>query len=288
MDEEQLFPTNERLDVALVRAYPEHSRSTWQKYIKAGNISVNDEVVTIPKALVRIDQDTISVHVPEKLDHSEQQLPILYIDDNVIVIEKPVGILTHSKGALNDEFTVADFLRQFTTYGLDGTRPGIVHRLDRDTSGVMIGARTPEAATHLQKQFANRTTKKTYLAIISGVPKKTTARIELPIGRNPKAPSTFRVDPKGKEAVTDYNVLLSEKGKTLIGLMPATGRTHQLRVHMQYIGHPIVGDKVYGTPAERMYLHALSLEVTLPTGVRQIFSTQIPEDFRNVFKQGDL
>ena len=116
-------------------------------------------------------------------------------------------MLTHAKGALNDEFTVAEFFRRYTTVGLDTNRPGIVHRLDRDTSGVIIGARTPESFDLLKAQFADRKAKKHYVAIVEGTPKQMEAAIDIPIGRNPSAPSTFRVDSKGKPAVTDYEVL---------------------------------------------------------------------------------
>src|SRR5690606_6293672 len=141
---------------------------------------------------------------------------------------------------------VADFFRRYTTNALDSSRPGIVHRLDRDTSGVIIGARNDETATLLKKQLADRTTKKQYIAVVDGHPKLDTAGIDLPIGRNPSAPSTFRVDPKGKPAITSYEVLKSNEKQSLVKLRPRTGRTHQLRVHAHYIGTPIAGDRVYG------------------------------------------
>jgi 23S rRNA pseudouridine1911/1915/1917 synthase len=204
----------------------------------------------------------------------------VYIDDNVIVINKPVGILTHAKGALNDEFTVADFFRRYSTYNADSNRPGIVHRLDRDTSGIMIGARNQEAADVLQKQFADRKAKKEYVAIVSGYLAQETALIDLPIGRNPTAPSTFRVDAGGKSAQTTYEVMKQNDTVTMVRLKPKTGRTHQLRVHMAYLNVPIVGDRVYGgLQADRLYLHAKSLEVTLPGSERKIFKAEMPTEF---------
>ncbi|MEP6710362.1 MAG: RluA family pseudouridine synthase, partial [Candidatus Saccharibacteria bacterium] len=258
--------------------YPETSRSTWQKYIKAGHVTVNGAVQPSPKQDV-IETDSIAISLPEKVDYTEHELPILFIDDNVIVINKPVGILSHSKGALNDEFTVGEFFRRYSTYNADTNRPGIVHRLDRDTSGVMIGARNEETATLLQKQFADRKTKKTYLAVVDGLPKSHTAKIDLPIGRNPSAPSTFRVDPKGKEAQTNYEVLETNEKQSLILLQPRTGRTHQLRVHLAHIKTPIHGDKVYGKASDRMYLHAFRLEITIPPSDRRIFEAPISEAF---------
>lgn len=274
----EIASLKKRLDTTLAERYSDISRSTWQKHIKAGHVSVNGEEQTSPKFDV-LAADTIALSIPEATDHSEQELPIIYLDDNVIVINKPIGILTHAKGALNDEFTVADFFRRYSTYNLDTNRPGIVHRLDRDTSGVMIGARNEATATMLQKQFAQRKTKKTYLAIVKGHPKQAEAKIDLPIGRNPNAPSTFRVDPKGKPAVTSYHVIAEDAHSSLVQLLPRTGRTHQLRVHMQYLGTPILGDRVYGRASDRLYLHALQLEVTIPTSDRRTFRAPIPQDF---------
>lgn len=270
-----------RLDVTLAERYPETSRSTWQKHIKAGHVSVNGTVRESPKTDVT-EADSIEVAIPDATDFSGQELPIVYIDDNVIVINKPVGILTHSKGALNDEFTVASFFGRYSTYGIDTNRPGIVHRLDRDTSGIMIGARNPETAAMLQKQFAERKTKKTYMAVVKGTPKEHEAKIDLPIGRNPNAPSTFRIDSKGKSAITRYRVLASNGKLSLVELRPETGRTHQLRVHMQYLGTPIYGDRVYGKSADRLYLHAAALEITIPGGQRKIFEAPVPPEFTGV------
>lgn len=275
-----------RLDHEVVTRHPEYSRSTIQKYIKAGYVHVNGQSVTQPKADVTAD-DEISVSPPLLPTHSDESLPIVYIDDNVIVVNKPSGVLTHSKGVMNDEFTVAEFFRRYTTYGLETNRPGIVHRLDRDTSGVMIGARHHEAADMLKAQFANRTVKKTYKAVVDGVPKETQALIDLPIGRDPSAPSTFRVDPSGKPAQTSYKVEKSDARRSLITLFPRTGRTHQLRVHLAYIHAPIHGDKVYGgKKAERLYLHAESLELTIPDAQRLTFHAPLPVDFVSQMGEG--
>jgi 23S rRNA pseudouridine1911/1915/1917 synthase len=271
-----------RLDAELAERHPDTSRSTWQKHIKAGHVSVNGAVQLSPKADVT-DSDSIAIDTPDATDFSDQTLPIIYIDDNVIVINKPIGVLTHAKGALNDEFTVGEFFRRYTTVGLDTNRPGIIHRLDRDTSGVMIGARNADTATMLQKQFADRKTKKTYVAVTNGVPKNDQARIDLPIGRNPTAPSTFRVDAKGKSAITDYTTLATDGEISMLELKPLTGRTHQLRVHMKYINTPILGDRVYGTIADRLYLHAHKLEITIPVSDRRTFEAPVPAEFAKHF-----
>lgn len=279
----ELTSDKKRLDIELAERFPETSRSTWQKHVKAGHVTVNGTVVESPKMDITA-KDAIVVNVPELSDFSKDELPVMYIDDNVIVIDKPVGVLSHSKGALNDEFTVAEFFRRYTTYNLDTNRPGIIHRLDRDTSGVMIGARNPETATLLQKQFADRKTKKTYFAVIDGTLDQDEALIDLPIARNPSAPSTFRVDPKGKTAQTSYTVLRTDGKLTLVELRPKTGRTHQLRVHMKYMNTPIHGDRVYGKQSDRLYLHAHSLEITIPSGNRQIFTSPMPDEFNSKVK----
>lgn len=271
-----------RLDLELVERFPDINRSTWQKHIKAGHVKVNGEPATSAKQEIIVSDD-ISASIPDATDFTESELPIVYLDDNVIVINKPVGILSHSKGALNDEFTVADFFARYSTYNANTNRPGIVHRLDRDTSGIMIGARNAETATMLQKQFADRKTKKTYIAVVDGIPKSPKAQIDLPIARNPSAPSTFRVDVKGKAALTKYEVLADDNNRALVRLEPRTGRTHQLRVHMKYIGTPIYGDKVYGKAADRLYLHAASLEITIPTSDRQVFTAPLPGEFTDIF-----
>lgn len=271
-----------RLDAYLAENWPEYSRSTWQKYIKQGYVSVNGSVETVVKRALSED-DIVTTDVLNKPVQEDRSVPIIFQDNNVIVINKPTGMLTHSKGVLNEEFTAADFFKQYTSYHKDTNRPGIVHRLDRDTSGLLIGALNENAARVLQRQFSDRKVKKTYIAVVDGEPKLSEAVIDLPIGRNPKKPSQFRVDPNGKSATTEYKVLASNGKRSLIELKPVTGRTHQLRVHMSHIGTPIHGDKVYGgASADRMYLHAAKLELTIPDGQRMLFVAEIPDEFEQV------
>lgn len=270
-----------RLDVYLATYWPEHSRATWQKYCRAGFVMVNGEPELSPKTTLSED-DVVTVEVKEQTkDHSHQILPQIYEDDDVIVINKPAGVLTHAKGELNDEFTVGEFMRTRSSDAPDTNRPGIVHRLDRDTSGVMIAAKTPDAKRWLQKQFATRKVKKTYIALVQGAPKEPTATIDLPIARNPKKPQTFKVAPSGRSAQTWYQTLRSFNGYTLLELKPFTGRTHQLRVHLHYVGCPIVGDRLYGSPNTqlgRMFLHAAQLELTLPSRERRVFDAPLPPE----------
>lgn len=281
----KISPTKVRLDIYLSTKFDTTiSRSLWQKYIKAGYVSVNNKVATTPKFEVD-ETDEIALNLPEK-EQTDVDLPILYEDDDVIVVNKPSGLLTHAKGGLSDEPTVAEIIRPKTSFATDTDRPGIVHRLDRDTSGLLIIAKNPESAAHLQRQFAERTAKKTYIAITDGKPKLNAAKIDLPIGRNPSAPSTFRVDPNGKPAQTTYHVLAENDAQSLIELKPTTGRTHQLRVHLTHLNAPILGDRVYGKSSDcRMMLHAQKLEITLPSGERKVFEAAIPDEFKKFFPE---
>ena len=281
----RISPTKVRLDIYLSTKFDTTiSRSLWQKYIKAGYVSVNNKVATTPKFEVD-ETDEIALNLPEK-EQADVDLPILYEDDDVIVVNKPSGLLTHAKGGLSDEPTVAEIIRPKTSFATDTDRPGIVHRLDRDTSGLLIIAKNSESAAHLQRQFAERTAKKTYTAITDGKPKLNAAKIDLPIGRNPSAPSTFRIDPNGKPAQTTYHVLAENDAQSLVELKPTTGRTHQLRVHLAHLNAPILGDRVYGKSSDcRMMLHAQKLEITLPSGERRTFEAAVPDEFKRFFPE---
>jgi 23S rRNA pseudouridine1911/1915/1917 synthase len=274
--------SEKRFDVELAKRNPKYSRSTWQKHIKAGYVTINDVVITSPKHKIT-DADKITINIPDVPNFSKNELAIIYMNDNVIVVNKPCGVLSHAKGVLNEEFTVADFFRRYTTYNLDSNRSGIVHRLDRDTSGVMIGARNLETALFLQKQFSNRMVKKVYLAILDGTPKLQKANVDLPIERNPSNPGNFRVGSNGKSAITRYEIIDSNGKYSVVKLQPQTGRTHQLRVHMKYLNTPILGDRVYNNPSNRLFLHAYSIEIAISNGNTQVFVAPIPESFIKLF-----
>ncbi len=274
----------QRLDQKVIELVPEISRSFASKLIDQGKVHVNG----IPQFkggyklrehdVVTVDYDARELELIPDID-----LEVLYEDDDCVVINKPVGVLTHSKGAFNPEATVATWLRS-RLKDLDGSRGGIVHRLDRATSGVMICAKNQDALSWLQKQFSQRKTKKTYAAVINGVIQPESAIIDMPIERNPKAPATFRVGPQGKPAKTTYKSVAHNDNYSLLELKPETGRTHQLRVHLAQRGHPIVGDVLYsGEKAERLYLHAESLEITIPKDhERCVFSVPVPADFKEL------
>ena len=269
--EAPLAEQKKRLDMALLTQYPEYNRSTLQKYIKNGQVKVNGEVAEKANLLVE-ESDKLAMTV--KKSAARPKVPVIYEDDNVLVVDKPMGVLSISKGAFNPEPTMEDF-------GL------IVHRLDRDTSGVMILAKNDETKRFLQKQFQQRKTHKTYYAVVVGHPELPRAVIDVPLARNLKKPTTFLPDVEGREAITKYAVLDQDDKNSLLELKPETGRTHQLRVHLRHIGTPILGDLIYGDGdgADRMYLHAKELEITIPGGERKIFESEIPESFRDVFKK---
>ncbi len=269
-----------RLDQRVVRQIPDASRSFAVKLIQDGKVLVNGAIAE--KASQKIaTHDDVQVDyesdIPKQIP--ELELSVVYEDEDCVVIEKPVGVLTHSKGAFNPEATVATWLHTRAP-NMIGERAGIVHRLDRATSGVMICAKTPEALQWLQKQFAQRKTKKTYHALIEGNLKIEEAIIDMPIERNPKKPQTFRVGSNGKPAYTHYKVLETGALYSLVELKPQTGRTHQLRVHLKHLKHPIVGDSFYdGKSAERLFLHASELELTLPNRERKVFTAKLPDIF---------
>lgn len=275
-----------RLDQFVAAQLTDVSRAHIQKLLAEGKIAVNGET---KKAGYKLkDHDVLEVTYDVASNTiADIDLPILYEDDDCIVINKPEGVLTHALSVHGDEPSVASFIRT-KVKGIDGERAGIVHRLDRATSGVIIGAKSQAALSWLQKQFAQRKVKKTYIAVVEGAPKQIEATIDMPIQRNPKAPATFRVGANGKSAVTYYRVLAEGPKYSLVQMQPQTGRTHQLRVHMQKIGHPIVGDPLYGkgTFGDRLFLHAESLEITLPNRERKTFHAPLPPEFKKVAMHG--
>lgn len=275
--------TGVRADIFIASKYPQFTRSSLEKLFE-------DSLVLIDKKPLKA---SYRVKLKDKLTVDDKkitakppviELPLIYEDNDVIVMDKPAGLLTHSKGAINDEATVASFIRPKVDDELVGNRAGIVHRLDRDTSGVIIAAKNKTALNWLQKQFSSRKTKKTYLAVVEGLPKTDEAVVDVPLARNPKRPQTFQASNSGKPAQTQYKIIKSfsknHQTYALVELKPKTGRTHQLRVHMAYIKHPIVGDRVYGSAGPNLLLHAQSLELTLPDRTRKVFTSPLPQYFK--------
>jgi 23S rRNA pseudouridine1911/1915/1917 synthase len=277
-----------RLDKKLVEKYPEYKRATLQTFIKSGYVTVDGKVALKPNTLIEKSAEII-LNLPEEIANEdlkkaaiEKMRPeTIYEDKKVIVLNKPSGLLSMAKGEYCAEPTLED-------YGL------LVHRLDRDTSGVVILAKDEETQAMLRKQFQDHKAHKTYYAVVEGCPKLDEAMIDLPIARNIKHPTTFIVDANGKPSQTYYKVIKKGEKNSLVELRPTTGRTHQLRVHMNYLGTPILGDRVYGNaPADtemRLYLHAHTLEITIPNpsedlkgdNMRTKFEAELPKEFEDV------
>ncbi len=281
MQEFKVTESGKRLDVFVHDQLPKVSRSFASRLCEQGKVSVSGEQQK-PSYKTKAN-DVITVDFDPKVEvHETIDLPILYEDDNVTVINKPSGILSHSKGAFNPEATVATFMSD-KLQDNQGERGGIVHRLDRATSGVMICAKNQKSQDWLQKQFAERKTQKTYVAVISGTISPTEAIIDMPIERNPGKPKTFHVASSGRPAITHYKVLETNDRYTLLELHPKTGRTHQLRVHLQHLKKPIVGDEFYGGEQnERLLLHAHKLKIMLPDRATKEFIAEIPPSFHTI------
>lgn len=281
LDTEEEKPEKFRLDHLLVEAHPEFNRSTLQRFIKDGRVKVNGEVAK--KVNAKFEKTAkVTLSVPDKTPVNETNTPtVLYEDENVKVVDKPAGLLSMAKGEYCNEPTLEDF-------GF------LVHRLDRDTSGVVILAKNEKTQSMLRRQFQERKAHKVYYAVVKGRPKHDEAKINLPIARNYNRPATFTVDSNGRESITFYKVIKTNDKYSLIELRPVTGRTHQLRVHLKYLGTPIVGDKVYNDKNEdgenRLYLHAKELEITIPgptddsDNVRKTFEAPVPAEFFDLLK----
>jgi 23S rRNA pseudouridine1911/1915/1917 synthase len=254
---------------------------------------LNGKAVRLSRAVKSGDSLERSWADPENTALLPEDLPlkVIYEDSRVIVVDKAQGMVVHP-GAGNPGGTLANALlyrrlrRGGDGIGGEGFRPGIVHRLDKDTSGVMIAAWDDEALAFLSDQFKRRRPRKTYVAIVQGVPKEARGRIETLICRDSRDRKRFAVSAdKGKSAVTLYRVIRTWQGHALVLLRPRTGRTHQLRVHMRYIGRPITGDPVYGFadplfPGATLMLHAKSLSITLPgTETPVTFKASLPDRF---------
>lgn len=281
----------QRLDIFCVSKALGLSRTALQRAIKNGDITVNNQVVK-PRYIVRTD-DIVHVQLPAvpppaappSSPSSPPSPPILYEDKDVVVINKPAG-LTVQPGIANETGTITDWF----TSRYPGRRGGLVHRLDKDTSGVLVLAKTPAAHAYLKQQFKKRRVKKEYLAVVFGVPKASDGRITRPLARSKRNPLRRTIDEAGKPAITEWQLEKKLGHKyALLKVFPFTGRTHQIRVHLHFLGHPIVGDKLYTFKRQhpppgvtRQLLHAYRLTLNLPSGRRKTFTAPLPEDFQNV------
>jgi 23S rRNA pseudouridine1911/1915/1917 synthase len=279
-----------RLDAWLAEEQPEHSRARWQALIQEGNVTVNGKSVKRNHKLREGDRVewTIPEPVSSELLPEDIPLEVLYEDEHMIVINKPAGLVVHP-AAGNETGTLVNALLHHCTdlAGIGGEkRPGIVHRLDKDTSGVIVVAKTEAALNELARQFKARETEKEYLTIVRGVPTPPRGRIATTIGRHPIHRKKMAVDVRNwRHAVSYYNVAEAFNLAALLRIRIETGRTHQIRVHMAHIHHPVVGDKLYGRmrssgiQADRQMLHAAKLSISHPnTGERMHFSAPVPKD----------
>lgn len=284
LEQNREITSRQRLDHYLAALYPDISRAFLQKLCNTDQVLVNGKPQKSGYRIHASDKIDVLYDISQVEKTPDIELPIIYEDDDVLVINKPVGVISHARGKYYNEASVASFIRSYFK-DPSGQRAGIVHRLDRATSGVMICAKHATAMAWLQKQFADRSVHKTYVSITEGHLEPAEALIDMPIERNPKAPSTFRVGSNGKPAITRYKVIKQLASHDLVELYPQTGRTHQLRVHLKQLKHPIVGDILYGGEvAERLYLHASQLEIRLPSKEINTFTAPLPAEFTD-FKE---
>jgi 23S rRNA pseudouridine1911/1915/1917 synthase len=279
-----------RLDLCLVKALPELSRSRIQQLIRADLVRLND-ATTRPNQLVRTgDEIEVTQPPPEKLKLTPEAIPleILYEDDDLIVINKPAGMTVHP-GAGQREHTLVNALLHHCRClsGIGGKeRPGIVHRLDKETSGCLVAAKNDMTHRELSKQFAARTVEKIYLALVAGKLRKQTGVIEQKIGRHPVHRQRMSVvSPRGRTARTEYRVVRSSERASLVECRLHSGRTHQIRVHLHHLGHPVLGDKIYAPRfaknLPRQMLHAWKLGFRHPrTDGWKNFEAPLPDDFK--------
>ena len=265
-----------RLDKFLAQSEPEISRVQFQQLIAEGGVFVDGEVQQKPAFKLEagsIVRFLLPTREENQLLRQDIDVDVVYADENVIVVNKPAGMVVHP-GAGNAQDTLVNaILHRWPEIALVGEaeRPGIVHRLDKDTSGVLILARNEAAYNWLVRQFKSRKTQKTYLTLVDGQPPTPSGRIETAIGRDEKNRQRMAVvyGDKGKSAVTEYHTLETYADHTLLEVQPLTGRTHQIRVHLAFIGCPVTGDRIYGRRKKsldipRFFLHAHKLNIKLP------------------------
>ena len=277
----------QRLDKFLGAGCPDFSRARLQSFIRDGHALVNN-VAAKPSYPLRAGEEVVfeipQETVPSPLAAQDIPIDIIFEDETLLVLNKPAGLVVHP-GAGNREGTLANGLLHhcggLEIVGGEG-RPGIVHRLDKETSGCIVVAKTEAAHNSLSAQFASREVEKSYLALADGVPRMPHGKIDAAIGRHPVHRQKMAVVDRGRDALTHYRVLANRDGKSLIECRPRTGRTHQIRVHLKHLGHPVTGDPQYGRrgSAERHYLHAWKLAFKHPlTGKRVHFTATLSPDF---------
>ncbi len=282
-----------RLDKVLVLELKDRSREFIMRLIDEGEVLVNDKKAKNSYRVKENDEITINIPEAKNLDATPQDIPldIVYEDDDIIVINKPRDLVVHPSNGHEDGTLVNALLAHCTNLsGINGVkRPGIVHRIDKDTTGLLVVAKNDYAHEFLAKQLEDHTLHREYIALVKGVIKEDDGKIIAPIGRDKYNRQKMAVDVKnGKPAVTHFHVLKRFNQYTLISCVLETGRTHQIRVHMNYIGYPIEGDPVYGPKSHLLFdkgqlLHAEKLILIHPkTKKKMTFSAPLPKDFQDV------
>lgn len=284
-----------RIDKVLTSLEPEITRSQLKNLINDGHVTVNGQAVK-PKYKVQAG-DKISLIKPEpqslKLTPENIPLDIVYEDDDVIVVNKPQGMVVHPAPGHPNHTLVNALLYHSPLSTINGTfRPGIVHRIDKDTSGLLMVAKNDLAHQSLAEQLRNKTNKREYLALVYGQIKEDEGTIDAPLGRNPQDRKKQAVVKSGRHAVTHFKVMKRYDNFTLVKCILETGRTHQIRVHMKYIGHPLVGDPLYGPRKvigkDGQFLHAALLGFKHPrTGEEMVFEAPLPENFQKMLDKLD-
>jgi 23S rRNA pseudouridine1911/1915/1917 synthase len=287
-----------RLDQFLAKRFPEYSRSRLQQLIRGGFVRLNEQS-TRSRQIVRGGDKIDLIEPPlEKIEIRPEPIPldVLFEDDDLIVINKPAGLTVHPGAGQREHTLVNALLSHCTTLsGIGGKeRPGIVHRLDKETSGCLVVAKNDIAHRELSKQFAARTVEKIYLALVDGKLRKAAGVIEEKIGRHPVHRKRMRVTSvRGRTAKTEYRVIRSSNHASLIECLLHSGRTHQIRVHLHHLGHPVLGDKIYAPRfaknLPRQMLHAWKLGFHHPrTGEWRNFEAPLPADFAEAIAAAGL
>ena len=284
-----------RID-AYLAANTEHSRANVQRLIENEKILVNGKKTKVSYKVQPNDEISIEDEEPKEIGLKAQEIPIdiLYEDDDIIVVNKPKGMVVHPANG-NPDGTLVNAVMAICKDSLSGIggeiRPGIVHRLDKDTSGVIIVAKNDKSHIALSEQIKNHEVEKTYIALVKGFVKENEATINMPIGRSTKDRKKMAVNKNGKNAITHFKVIERFKNYTLLEVKIETGRTHQIRVHLSEIGYPIVGDTTYSNGKnewgiEGQCLHAKSLKFQHPITCKDMFiEAPLPEYFQKVIEE---
>ena len=285
-----------RIDSFLANKNKDISRVAVQRLIEEEKILVNNKKTKSSYKVQEQDKITIEEEKPKEIELKAQNIPIeiIYEDKDIIVVNKPKGLVVHPANG-NPDGTLVNALMSICKESLSGIggeiRPGIVHRLDKDTSGILIVAKNDKAHINLSEQIKNHEMRKTYIALVRGVVKENEATINMPIGRSTKDRKKMAVTKNGKSAITHFKVLKRYEDCTLLEIKIETGRTHQIRVHMSQIGYPIIGDEVYSSGKNRWQikgqcLHAKSLKFKHPsTGKEMYLEAKLPKYFEKILEE---